>query len=99
VTLVLIDQFAAQGQGPYLIKGFAGLFITGCRDGNNVFNSRCVTQNCKINNNPCPNPKNEPELQNTGQLKLEGMFINYVDIGKRGGSLTKYGRVQLFLVE
>lgn len=108
VTLILIDQFAALGQGPYLIKGFAGFFITGCRDdgadgisgtADDVFNSRCVTGNCKINRVTCPNPKNEPTLQDTGHLKLEGMFINYIDVGKRGGALTKFGRVQLFLVE
>jgi hypothetical protein len=101
VTLVLIDQFAAQGQGPYPIRGFAAFYINGCSDSNGVFNSRCVTGNCRIGqgNNPCPNPKNEPTLQNNGQVMMDGIFINYVDVGSHGGPLNQFGRIQLFLVE
>ncbi len=102
VTIILLDRFAAQGQGPYLIRGFAAFFIAGCRDTDGNFNQRCVTQQAAQNGcggNGCPNPTNEPLLRNTGQLNMEGMFINYVDIGARGGPLNRFGRMQLFLVD
>jgi hypothetical protein len=38
-------------------------------------------------------------LKNTGQLYLEGMFINYVEVAARGGPLNKFGIMGLFLVE
>ena len=98
VTLVLLDQYNAQGQGPYLIRGFAAFFIQGCYDKVTEteieFNQRCVTKNASV-----PNPTGEPELNDTGHIFLQGTFINYVDIGRRGGALTKFGRVSLFLVE
>jgi len=100
VTLVLMDEFGERGQGPYLIRGFAAFFIRGCYDYDDrtatliAFNQRCVTRNASV-----PNPTGEPLLNDTGHIFLEGMFINYVDIGRRGGALTKYGRVSMFLVE
>ncbi len=100
VTLILIDQFAAGGQGPYLIRGFAGFIIKGCYDYDDrtdtvvAYNQRCVTENAKV-----PNPTGEPRLNNTGHIYLEGKFINYVDVGKQGGALNEFGRMSLFLVE
>jgi hypothetical protein len=100
VTIVLLDQFEEKGQGPYLIRGFASFFIQGCyhfddkTDTIVAFNQRCVTKNATV-----PNPTGEPELNDTGHIFLQGMFINYVDIGRRGGALTEFGRVSLFLVE
>ena len=100
VTIVLLDQFEEKGQGPYLIRGFASFFIQGCYDYDDktdtlvAFNQRCVTKNASV-----PNPTGEPELNDTGHIFLQGMFINYVEIGRRGGALTEFGRVSLFLVE
>jgi len=100
VTLLLIDKFAESGQGPYLIRGFAGFYILGCYDYDEIadvivaYNQRCVTKNAKV-----PNPTGEPELNDTGHIYLEGKFINYIDIGKRGGALNEFGRMSLFLVE
>jgi hypothetical protein len=98
VTLILMDQFGENGQGPYLIRGFASFFIESCYeledDGTKVFNQRCVTKNAKV-----ANPSGEPLLNDTGHIYLQGMFINYVDIGRRGGALTEFGRVSLFLVD
>ncbi len=100
VTIILLDQFGERGQGPYLIRGFAAFFIQGCYDYDDrtdtlvAFNQRCVTRNASV-----PNPTGEPELNDTGHIFLQGMFINYVDIGRRGGALTEFGRVSLFLVE
>ena len=101
VTLVLLDQYNAQGQGPYLIRGFAAFFIQGCYDEVTEteieFNQRCVTKTAFKNG--VLNPTGEPLLNDTGHIFLQGMFINYVDIGRRGGALTEFGRVSLFLVE
>ena len=100
VTIILLDQFGEKGQGPYLIRGFAAFFIQGCYDFDDktdtlvAFNQRCVTKNAKV-----PNITGEPLLNDTGHIFLQGMFINYVDIGRRGGALTEFGRVSLFLVE
>ena len=100
VTLVLMDQFGEHGQGPYLIRGFAAFFIQGCYDFDDktatlvAFNQRCVTKIAKV-----PNPTGEPLLNDTGHIFLQGIFINFVDIGRRGGALTEFGRVSLFLVE
>ena len=99
-TIILLDQFGQRGQGPYLIRGFAAFFIQGCYDFDDststliAFNQRCVTRNANV-----PNTTGEPLLNDTGHIFLQGMFINYVDIGRRGGALTKFGLVSLFLVE
>lgn len=100
VTIILLEQFGERGQGPYLIRGFAAFFIQGCYDFDDrtnttvAFNQRCVTKNANV-----PNITGEPLLNDTGHIFLQGMFINYVDVGRRGGALTEFGRVSLFLVE
>jgi hypothetical protein len=98
VTLVLIPQLEAGGQcSGCPIQGFAAFYIQGCRDEDGKFNSRCVVRNC---GNDCPpNVPGEQVLKNTGQLYLEGMFINYVEVAARGGPLNKFGIMGLFLVE
>lgn len=95
VTLILIHRFDEQGQcNGCPVRGFAAFYIAGCRDEDNNFNSRCITRNSRF-----PSLPGEPKLKNTGQLYLEGMFINYVDIAPAGGPLNQFGIMSLFLVE
>ena len=95
VALVLLDEFASGGQGPYPIRGFAGFFIEGCHDDDGVFNPYCRTkQDCRRAGLP-----EDDCLSNTGHIFMQGMFMQYVDIGGPGGPATPYGRMQIYLVE
>ncbi len=93
VNLLLVDRFPSggncTGQHTCPIRGFAGFFIQGCYDDAN--------QNGQRDANEPLDPK--CGNVNSGHAAIQGMFINYVDIGGPGAPATPYGRMQLYLVQ
>jgi hypothetical protein len=95
ITIPIVDTFTDGNNkqdddwfsSPYVIRGFAGFWITGCTRAASRSESPETDAQCNLSTD-----------DSSGRVTLDGQLINYVDVGQRGGAWS-FGRMNLYLVE
>ena len=88
VSLIIVNQFSAQGNGALPIQAFAAFFIEGCQNVNNQgvteFSAKCDKKDFS---------------GGTGQVQIKGYFLNVLRTEGAVGQISEWGPKRIVLVD